>query len=69
MKCRICKSNTKEILDLGSTPPENSLMTKPTEDQTSYPLEVYNELFLQVKTKFSGVNCSVFGIYKLTYEK
>lgn len=38
MTCRICGSNTEEILDLGSTPPANSLIDNPVDDLKSFPL-------------------------------
>lgn len=38
MDCRICSSPTKEILDLGSSPPANSLHETRGVDQPSYPL-------------------------------
>jgi len=38
MTCRICNSPTEELLDLGSTPPANSLLDNPMEVQQSYPL-------------------------------
>lgn len=38
MNCRICNAPTEEILDLGSTPPANSLLDDPTGVQQSFPL-------------------------------
>ncbi len=38
MACRICEAPTREILDLGSTPPANLLQSKPAEEQQKYPL-------------------------------
>ncbi len=38
MTCRICGENTKEILDLGGTPPANSLLDSVSEDQSVFPL-------------------------------
>ncbi len=36
--CRICGAETREILDLGKTPPANLLKKSPDEQQESYPL-------------------------------
>src|SRR4051794_41133768 len=38
MDCRICSTPTTEILDLGSSPPANSLHSERGVDQASYPL-------------------------------
>lgn len=38
MTCRICKSPTREILDLGSTPPANALNEVRGTEQATYPL-------------------------------
>jgi SAM-dependent methyltransferase len=38
MTCRICSSSTEEILDLGFSPPANSLLNSPIELQESFPL-------------------------------
>jgi protein-L-isoaspartate O-methyltransferase len=38
MSCRICTANTKEVLDLGESPPANSLVPSADTDQTAYPL-------------------------------
>ncbi len=38
MACRICGENTEEILDLGCTPPANSLLDSPLDEQASFPL-------------------------------
>ena len=38
MNCRICNCQTSEILDLGSTPPANSLLTVDSISQEEYPL-------------------------------
>ena len=36
--CRICRSQTRKILDLGSAPPANSLKERASDVQTAYPL-------------------------------
>lgn len=38
MTCRICGNATKTVLDLGSTPPANSLLSSPNEEIMSHPL-------------------------------
>ncbi|MGH2959529.1 MAG: class I SAM-dependent methyltransferase [Solirubrobacterales bacterium] len=38
MDCRICEAPTVEILDLGESPPANSLVASPNDEQKSYPL-------------------------------
>lgn len=38
MTCRICEAPTKEFLDLGESPPANSLVDSPNQRQASYPL-------------------------------
>lgn len=38
MTCRICNAPTEEILDLGLTPPANSLLDSPLAVQQSFPL-------------------------------
>lgn len=38
MKCRICSTETNEILNLGFTPPANSLLTSSSETQEEFPL-------------------------------
>lgn len=38
MSCRICDSHTTEVLDLGVSPPANSLKRSPDERQEAYPL-------------------------------
>jgi SAM-dependent methyltransferase len=38
MTCRICKAETKTILDLGASPPANSLNNSPEDEQESFPL-------------------------------
>lgn len=38
MTCRICNAPSEEILDLGLTPPANSLLDNPTDLQQSFPL-------------------------------
>jgi SAM-dependent methyltransferase len=38
MSCRICEAPTKEFLDLGESPPANSLMDSPNQQLASYPL-------------------------------
>lgn len=38
MNCRICEAPAKEILDLGESPPANSLVESPDTEQASYPL-------------------------------
>ncbi len=38
MTCRICNAHTEEILDLGLTPPANSLLDNPEAVQQSFPL-------------------------------
>lgn len=38
MDCRICTSTTREILDLGSSPPANSLHDRRGVDQDAFPL-------------------------------
>jgi SAM-dependent methyltransferase len=38
MSCRICRAPTRQILDLGESPPANSLKSSPDQFQESYPL-------------------------------
>ena len=38
MTCRVCENLTKTVLDLGSTPPANSLLSSPNEVIKSHPL-------------------------------
>jgi SAM-dependent methyltransferase len=38
MACRICKAQTRRILDLGESPPANALSDVPTVGQASFPL-------------------------------
>lgn len=38
MSCRICTAPTREILDLGESPPANWLKSSPDQHQDSYPL-------------------------------
>jgi hypothetical protein len=38
MSCRICSAPTREVLDLGESPPANWLKRAPDQDQASYPL-------------------------------
>lgn len=38
MTCRICEASTKKILDLGESPPANSLTDSPDEQPASFPL-------------------------------
>jgi SAM-dependent methyltransferase len=38
MSCRICLAPTRQILDLGASPPANSLKISPDQFQESYPL-------------------------------
>lgn len=38
MSCRICAAKTREILDLGESPPANSLKASPEDPEVSYPL-------------------------------
>jgi novobiocin biosynthesis protein NovU/D-mycarose 3-C-methyltransferase len=38
MACRICSNQTKEILNLGNTPPANSLLDSTSDIQENYPL-------------------------------
>src|SRR5687767_8609734 len=38
MQCRICESPVKEVLDLGTSPPANSLLSARGLEQPSYPL-------------------------------
>ena len=38
MYCRICNFETKIFLDLGDSPPANSLLSKPLRDIERYPL-------------------------------
>lgn len=38
MNCRICSADVVEVLDLGTTPPANSLLEKRDPDQPKYPL-------------------------------
>jgi SAM-dependent methyltransferase len=38
MSCRICLAPTRQILDLGESPPANSLKVSPDQFQESYPL-------------------------------
>ncbi len=38
MSCRICGSNTKTFLDLGNSPPANSLLSKPIREINKFPL-------------------------------
>lgn len=38
MTCRICESTTKEVLDLGVSPPANSFKRSPDEQQEPFPL-------------------------------
>lgn len=38
MSCRICAAKTREILDLGESPPANSLKASPEDSEVSYPL-------------------------------
>ena len=40
MNCRICNNKTETILDLGSTPPANSLLDSPDKIINSYPLNL-----------------------------
>ena len=40
MSCRICGGPTREVLDLGESPPANRLKASPDEEETSYPLVV-----------------------------
>jgi SAM-dependent methyltransferase len=37
-ECRICGSKTQEVLDLGSMPPANALLTSATDGSPEYPL-------------------------------
>ena len=38
MSCRICSADTREVLDLGASPPANRLKVSPSEPEDSYPL-------------------------------
>jgi SAM-dependent methyltransferase len=38
MTCRVCKSGTRTVLDLGLSPPANSLLESPTDCEETYPL-------------------------------
>jgi len=38
MACRICKAQTRTVLDLGESPPANSFSSAPTDEQGSFPL-------------------------------
>src|SRR6266704_1798166 len=38
MTCRICSSATRTLLDLGESPPANSLKQSPDQPEESYPL-------------------------------
>lgn len=38
MACRICKAQTRRVLDLGESPPANALNDAPTVGQASFPL-------------------------------
>lgn len=38
MACRICKNATKTVLDLGATPPANSLLSNPNDEIKFHPL-------------------------------
>ena len=38
MTCRICGADTKQVLDLGASPPANSLKNSPADPQESFPL-------------------------------
>ena len=38
MTCRVCRSDTRTVLDLGTSPPANSLLENPTEQAESFPL-------------------------------
>src|SRR5262245_38539063 len=38
MTCRICGFRTRVVLDLGTSPPANTLLDSPDQEQTSFPL-------------------------------
>ena len=38
MTCRICKSSTKKVLEIGSAPPANYLLEDPNIKENAYPL-------------------------------
>lgn len=40
MTCRICESPTKEVLDLGTTPPANGLLDSPDTEEKRFPLQL-----------------------------